>query len=110
VKIWLILLGMGLVTYAIRLAFILLIGRMDVPERLRGLLRFVPPAVLGAIIFLGVFMPEGPLVLSPVENVRIIAAGIAVIVAWRTKKILPTIAVGMIAFWILQIVWGQLGL
>lgn len=106
--VWLILIGMGLVTYGIRLAFILLIGRMKVPESLRRLLRFVPPAVLGAIIFMGVLMPEpdGVLVLSPLDNVRIIAAGLAVFVAWRTKKILPTIVVGMISFWILQGVLG----
>lgn len=105
-NVWLILIGAGLATFGIRLAFILLIGRMEVPESLRGLLRFVPPAVLGAIIFLGILMPEGSLALSPLDNVRIIAAGLAVSVAWRTKKILPTIVVGMISFWILQAVLG----
>ena len=105
-SVWLVLIGAGLVTFGIRLAFILLIGCMEVPDSLHGLLRFVPPAVLGALTFLGVLMPEGSLALSPLDNVRIITAGLAVIVAWRTKKILPTISVGMISFWILQAVLG----
>ncbi|MBK8900010.1 MAG: AzlD domain-containing protein [Anaerolineaceae bacterium] len=105
-SVWLVLIGAGLVTFGLRLAFILLIGRVAVPDGLRRLLRFVPPAVLGAIIFLGVLMPEGALMLSPRENVRIITAGLAVIEAWRTKKILPTILAGMISVWILQAVLG----
>lgn len=105
-NLWLILIGMGLVTFAVRLTFILLIGRIDVPDKLLGMLRFVPPAVLGAIIFLEVLRPGGVLALSPLENIRLISAALAVIVAWRTKKILPTIAVGMISLWVLQAVMG----
>lgn len=101
-SVWLVLIGAGLVTFALRLALILLIGRMELPQSLRRPLRFVPPAVLGAIIFLAVLMPQGSPALSPLDNARIITAGLAVIVAWRTKKILPTIAVGMISYWILQ--------
>jgi branched-subunit amino acid transport protein len=106
--VWLILIGMGLVTFGIRLAFILLIGRRAVPGSLQRLLRFVPPAVLGAIIFLGVLMPEpeGVLVLSPLANGRIVAAGLAVFVAWRTKKILPTIVAGILSLWVFQAVRG----
>ncbi len=106
-NVWLVLIGAGLVTFSLRLAFILLIGRVAAPEGLSKVLRFVPPSVLGAIIFLGVLMPDGVLILSPRENGRIITAGLAVIVAWRTKKILPTIGVGMISFWILQAVLAE---
>jgi len=105
-NLWLILIGMGLVTFAARLTFILLIGRIDVPDKLRGVLRFVPPAVFGTIISLEVLRPGGVLTLSPLENIRLISAALAVIAAWRTKKILPTIAVGMISLWVLQAVIG----
>lgn len=92
----------GLITFALRPTFILLVGRMELPQSLRRPLRFVPPAVLSAIIFLAVLMPEGSPALSPLHNARIITAALALLVAWRTKKILPTIAVGMTSFWILQ--------
>ena len=99
--LWLTMLGMGMVTYAIRLSFILLLGRVEIPARIRQALRFVPPAVLSAIIFPELLRPQGRLDLSP-GNVRLLAGLLAALVAWRTKNILLTIAVGMGALWILQ--------
>jgi branched-subunit amino acid transport protein len=99
--LWLTMLGMGMVTYAIRLSFILLLGRVEIPARIRQALRFVPLAVLSAIIFPELLRPHGRLDLSP-GNVRLLAGLLAALVAWRTKNILLTIAVGMGALWILQ--------
>jgi branched-subunit amino acid transport protein len=100
VSTWLIILGMGLVTYAIRLSLIALLGRMDVPPVVRRGLRFVPPAVLSAIIFPELLRPAGALDVS-FGNVRLLAGILAALIAWRTKNILLTIAVGMAALWIL---------
>ena len=49
--VWLTMLLVGLGTYATRLSFILLFGRREIPVGVRRALRFVPPAVLTAIIF-----------------------------------------------------------
>ena len=45
------MLGIGAITYGIRLSFILLWGKITLPPALQRSLRFVPPAVLSAIIF-----------------------------------------------------------
>ena len=102
-SVWLLLIGMGLVTYAIRLSLIVLIGRVDVPPIIQRALRFVPPAVLSAIIFPELLRPGGTLDLS-FGNVRLLAGVLAAGVAWRTKNVLLTIAVGMAALWVLQVV------
>jgi len=102
-NVWLLLIGMGLVTYAIRLSLIVLIGRVDVPPIIQRALRFVPPAVLSAIIFPELLRPGGTLDLS-FGNVRLLAGVLAAGVAWRTKNVLLTIAVGMAALWVLQVV------
>jgi branched chain amino acid efflux pump len=102
-NVWLLLIGMGLVTYAIRLSLIVLIGRVDVPPIIQRALRFVPPAVLSAIIFPELLRPGGALNLS-FGNVRLLAGVLAALVAWRTKNVLLTIAVGMVALWVLQAV------
>jgi branched-subunit amino acid transport protein len=102
-NVWLLLIGMGLVTYAIRLSLIVLIGRVDVPPLIQRALRFVPPAVLSAIIFPELLRPGGTLDLSP-GNVRLLAGVLAALVAWRTKNVLLTIGVGMVALWVLQVV------
>jgi branched-subunit amino acid transport protein len=100
---WLILLAAGAITYLIRLSFIALLGRIDVPPLVGRALRFVPPAVLSAIIFPEMLRPNGALDLS-LGNVRLLAGLLAAIVAWRSKNVLLTIAVGMVALWVLRAV------
>ena len=102
---WLVILGMGLVTYAIRLSLIALLGRMQVPPLVQRGLRFVPPAVLSAIIFPELLRPSGALDVS-LNNLRLLAGILAALVAWRTKNVLLTIAVGMAAMWILMATVG----
>ena len=93
-KLWLIFLAAGLLTYAMRLSFILLWGKIEVPLWLQRALRFVPPAVLTAIFFPELFMPTGVLDLTP-GNARLIAGTLAALVAWRTRNVVLTILVGM---------------
>ena len=102
-ELWLTLLGMGLITYGIRLSMILLLGRVRISEDWQRALRLVPPAVLSAIIFPELLRPAGSLDIS-LGNARLLAGIIAAVVAWRTKNALLTIGVGMAALWILQAV------
>jgi branched-subunit amino acid transport protein len=98
---WLTLVGMGLITYGIRLSMILLLGRIALPDAVQRALRLVPPAVLSAIIFPEILRPAGAWDISP-GNPRLLAGLIAAAVAWRTKNALLTIGVGMAALWALQ--------
>jgi branched-subunit amino acid transport protein len=97
----LIILGMGAVTYAIRLSFIMLLGRVTVQPLIQRALRFVPPAVLSAIIFPELLQPGGALDLS-LGNARLLAGALAALVVWRTKNVFLAIAVGMVALWTVQ--------
>lgn len=99
--LWLTMIVAGLATYLIRLSFIWLFGRQAVPEWLRRILRFVPPAVLTAIIFPEVLMPAGQINLE-LNNARLAAGLLAALVAWRTRNAVLTIVVGMVVLWILQ--------
>ncbi len=98
---WLILLGMGVVTYLTRLSLIALFGRLAVPPIIERALRFVPPAVLSAIIFPELLRPAGAFDLS-LGNVRLLAGILAILVAWRTRNVLLTIGAGMVALWVLR--------
>ncbi len=99
--LWLMLLIIGLITYAIRLSCIGLLGQREMPALLLKALRFVPITVLPAIILPQLFLRNNTLVLS-VQNPRWIAGILAAIVAWRTRNVLLTILVGMVALWVLQ--------
>ena len=58
------ILGMGLITYLIRLSLFLLPDRVVLPPWLLRALRYVPAAVLSAIIFPELFLPNGALDIS----------------------------------------------
>src|SRR5690242_4257912 len=94
--VWLTIVACGIVTYATRLSFIALHERIIVPNWFREALTFVPVAVLSAIILPEILVPNDTLNLS-VLNPRLLAGILATIVAWRTKNVWVTIAVGMVA-------------
>ena len=100
---FLLILGMTLVTFGVRYPVLALVGKLKLPEVVLRALRFVPPAVLSAIIFPAVFYPDGERLMIGLDNPRIIAVIIAGLVAWRSKNLLLTIVVGMVALWILQV-------
>jgi len=91
----------GVLTYLTRLSFIFLFGIYDPPELLRRGLRFVPPAVLTAIIFQELLIKEGALWIS-FANARLLAGIVAILVALRTRNALIVIATGMIVLLILK--------
>lgn len=100
-NIWLVMLLGGLLTFGIRFSFIYLFGKFHIPETMRSALHYVPPAVLSAIVFPELLLPNGTLDVSW-TNYRLLAGLIAMLVAWWTKNILVTILVGMLALFVLQ--------
>jgi len=102
VNIWLVMFFGGLITFGIRFSFIYLFGRFEIPQSMRRALHYVPPAVLSAIIFPEVFLPNQQLDVS-FGNHRLLAGLAAVIVAYFTKNTLVTILAGMVALILLQL-------
>jgi branched-subunit amino acid transport protein len=102
--IWLTMLAVGVLTYATRLSFILLLGQREISPRARQALRFVPPAVLTALIFPQLLLPGGSLDLS-LGNDRLLAGIVASAVAWRTKNVVATIGAGMVTLLLLQAIF-----
>ncbi|MEJ2709069.1 MAG: AzlD domain-containing protein [Anaerolineales bacterium] len=100
-NLWLVIVIGGLLTYALRLSFIAFFGQKEIPTWLQRSLRYVPPAVLSAIIFPELLLPSGTVDLS-LHNTRLLAGLLATIVAWRTRNALLTILSGMVALLLLQ--------
>lgn len=97
----LLILGMFIITFAIRFVMFAFAGKMHFPNWLASSLKFVPPAVLTAIIVPSVVMPNGVFDIS-FQNSYLIAGLFSVIIALLTKNLLKTIGLGMIFFLILQ--------
>jgi len=99
--IWLVMVALGLLTYLTRLSFVLLLERWQPPELVRRALRYVPLAVLTAIILPDLLLANGSLHLS-LGNPRLLAGLAAILVAWRTRSALWSIGVGMGLFLLLN--------
>jgi branched-subunit amino acid transport protein len=94
--LWLALLGMALVTLALRASFLLLPQHLGTPPLLRRALRYVPAAVLTAIWAPELLLHNQVLYLAP-ENKRLLAGAVAIGVAWRWRMTSLTIAAGLAA-------------
>ena len=105
-SIWLLIIAVGAINYAARVSFIALFARRDMPPLLAEALKHVPVAMVTAIVVPAVvFMPAGVLRIDP-ANAKLIAALAAGGVAWWSRSAVTTIAVGMIALWLLRYVIG----
>ncbi len=105
-NIWLVMLLGGALTFGMRMSFIYLFGRFEIPVVVQRALRFVPPAVLSAIVAPALFMQETTLDVS-LSNSHLLAGIVAILVAWRTKSTLWTILAGMITLLALMAVAGN---
>lgn len=101
-NIWFVMLLGGLLTFGMRFSLIYLFGRFQVPEAMRRALHYVPPAVLSAIVFPELLLPNGTLDLS-LDNTRLLAGLFAILVAWFSKNTLITILAGMLALFLLKL-------
>lgn len=99
---WLTIIVVGILTYALRVSFIAFYGKITIPPGLQRALYFVPVTVLPAIIAQQLMVRDGVWFIS-VHNPRLLAGVVAILVAWRTRNVLLTIALGMLSLWLLQV-------
>jgi branched-subunit amino acid transport protein len=93
------------VTFATRTSFFFLPQADRMPAIFRRGLRFVPPAVLSAILATMVSDPiarDGLAAAWP----QLAAVGLAAVVGWRTRNTWITIGLGIAALWAFQSLGG----
>jgi branched-subunit amino acid transport protein len=106
-KLWAVILAVGALNYASRLSFIAFFARRSIPPLLARALRYVPAAMLAALIVPMIFLPAPAA--GAFFNPRIVAALVAGTVAWTTRSTLKTMAAGMATLWLLQWVAASIG-
>jgi branched-subunit amino acid transport protein len=105
--VWLVFAGMAVVTLGLRASFLLLPENARLPPLLRRALAYVPPAVLAAIVAPALFAP-GEVAIGPIDA-RLPAGLVAIVVAWRTRSVLATLASGMGVLWTLTALAARVG-
>lgn len=102
-----LILGMAAVTFVVRYPVLALVSRMRLAPAVERAMRYIPPAVLAAIITPALFMPEGTLSLR-LENSALAAGVVAALLAWRTRNLILTILGGMAIFWVWRLLIAYL--
>lgn len=100
-QIWLLMAGMGLITFALRLLPILLSSRRDPPPLVLAGLRMVPAAVLSALIVPDLLLSDAAAA-PGAANPRLLAGGLAILVAWRTRNTALTLIAEMGDLWLMN--------
>ncbi len=95
---FLLIAGMAAVTFGIRYSMFAVAGRVEFPVGLVNALKYVPPAVLTAIVVPAVLMPGGESINLSYTNAYLIGALVAGVIGWYSKNLLLTIVVGMAVF------------
>ena len=95
---WLTCAGMVAVTFGSRLTGLTM--RMQLPAFWLRFLHFVPIAVFAALVTPSLQGSRGE------GGIRVAAAALAGVVAWRSRQLGLAIAVGMSAFWLLRLLPG----
>ena len=99
-KLWTVIVAVGALNYLSRLSFIALFARRTMPPLLARALKYVPAAMLTALILPMVIDWHG----TPADlaTPRVAAMLIATAVAFTTRSTLATLGSGMGALWLLQ--------
>ena len=94
-KIFLTILGMGVVTYLPRLLPVWLLSSKKLPPQAVAWLRFVPVAVLAAMLSPSLLLQEGQIDLGS-SNLFLWAAIPTFLVALKTRSLFGSVIVGMV--------------
>jgi len=93
--IFLTIMGMGLVTYLPRLMPVWVLSSRNLPEVVVDWLRYVPPAVLAALLLPTLLLKETSLEITT-DNLFLIAAIPTIFVAWKTRSLFASVVTGMV--------------
>ncbi len=104
-----LILGMALITFAIRYSLFAW-PHLRFPPVVRQGLQYVPIAVLSAIVVPGMLMPDGQQLAVRLDNVHLLAGLATILIAAWSRHLLATIGGGLLVFFLLRWQFGQLPL
>ncbi|MDZ4158585.1 MAG: AzlD domain-containing protein [Anaerolineaceae bacterium] len=89
------ILGMALVTYLPRLLPLWMLNGRTLPPLVTTWLRYVPVAVLAAMLSPALLIPDDRIQIS-LDNLFLLAAIPTTLVAWRTRSLFWSVITGMV--------------
>lgn len=102
-KVYLLILGMWLANFLPRMLPMVVLSKLEIPEVVLTWLEFVPAAVLAAILVPTLLMPDNRLINISLHNNYMLAAIPSLLVALKSKSLVWTLIIGILAMALLQI-------
>ena len=99
-KLWSVVAIVGVLNYLSRLSFIALFARRHVPALLVRAFRYVPAAMLTALVLPMIVAGPGEATWAALP--KMLASVIAGVVAFRTQSTMKTLGAGMLSLWLVQ--------
>ena len=96
---WLSIIIAGILTYLTRMTMIALVSRDMLGNKIKAVLAYVPSAVFPAIIFPAIFINDYGTFIE-MNDPKIFAAIVAIVVGYFSKNVIATILSGLISYWI----------
>lgn len=103
--VWLAFVFGGLVTYAQRASFLLILGDRALPAPIQRALRYVAPAAFAAIVAPRIF-DSVSLREFTAPDARLLAAVAGGVLMWKVRNLPVLLVAGMAVFWLLR--WAGL--
>lgn len=108
-EIYWLTLGMALITFATRYS-LFAFPDLRFPALVQQALHYVPTAVLTAIVVPGMLMPDAQHFDVALDNAYLLAGLASIVIAAWSRHLLATIGGGLLIFFLLRWVFGQLPL
>lgn len=103
-KIYFLIFGMWLANYLPRMLPMVVLSKIDIPPVILTWLEFIPAAVLAAILAPSLIMPDNKTIDITLQNKDLIAAIPSFFVAVKTRSLVFTLIVGMLAMALLKLI------
>lgn len=100
-KIYLMIIGMALVTYLPRMLPLVILHKLDLPPLLIRWLRLVPPAVLAALTAQSIFVRDSAVSFAW-QNIYLLAAIPCFVIALKSRSLAWTLTAGLISVIVLN--------
>ena len=98
---WIITLTIAGGTFLLRAVFIFVLGKADISDRTKSILRYIPPAVFAALVAPPIFLHQGQVDWLGGKE-RVIAGIVAALVAWKVKNMIAVLIAGMSVLYLLM--------
>lgn len=94
-NLWILILGMAIVTYLPRMLPMLVLSKRTIPKKLTKWMSFIPVSIFSALIFSDIFFWAGDLTINPFVNLKLLPSILTAGVAYYTKSLLWSMIVGV---------------